>query len=260
MSVQKSDLAKPEPEHSLPREDLAAERRFLRDCTKSYPEIESETEHALRRAIVRLTRSLLPRRAHVLELGCADGYMARLLAPSVERHVVVDAVTFPSTRLPPSAEFHQSLFEEYEPAERFDLVIMSLVLEHVLDPVELMARGRAWLRSETGHVVAIVPNIRALSRQLARAMGIIRELDDLTPNDRAHGHRRCYDRASFDRNIVAAGGEILLRGGLLLKPFANFQMDRMIEADVIGREQLDGLETLGADYADLCTAFYAVFR
>jgi 2-polyprenyl-3-methyl-5-hydroxy-6-metoxy-1,4-benzoquinol methylase len=239
---------------------LAEEREFLRRIAKEYPEIESPTEHAVRRAAVNVARGLLPSGGRLLELGCADGYMARRMSEHAGMHVVVDAVTFAATRFPDSVEFRQSLFEEFTPDERFDLVVMCLVLEHVLDPVALMARARRWIDPERGRILAIVPNMRALSRQLARAMGIVGELDELTPNDLAHGHRRCYDRIALDREIATAGGDILQRGGLLLKPFANFQMDQMIEAGIIGRDQLDGLEVLGAEYPDLCTALYAVFR
>lgn len=241
-------------------QSLAEERAFLARVSEDYPEIESETEHALRRAAVRLTRTLLPPAAEVIELGTADGYMARLLAPHVARHEIVDAVAFPVTRLPETAVFHQCLFEEFEPERPADLVIMSLVLEHVLDPVALLARARGWLKPETGRILAIVPNMRALSRQLARAMGLLDGLDVLTENDRAHGHRRCYDRFRLDREVAAAGGEVLLRGGLLLKPFANFQMDRMIAEGIIGEAQLDGLDALAGEYPDLATAVYAVCR
>ena len=242
------------------RTSLVEEREFLRRIAENYPEIQSPTEHAVRRAAVNVARGLLLPGGRLLELGCADGYMARRMSPHAGTHVVVDAVTFASTRFPDSVEFRQSLFEEFSPEERFDLVVMCLVLEHVLDPVALMARARSWIDPERGRILAIVPNMRALSRQLARAMGIVDELDELTPNDRAHGHRRCYDRIALDREIATAGGDILQRGGLLLKPFANFQMDQMIEAGIIGPDQLDGLEILGAEYPDLCTALYAVFR
>ena len=239
---------------------LAEERKFLRRLTADYPEVESPIEHAVRRAAVNVARGLVPPGGRFLELGCADGYMARRMSEHAGMHVVVDAVTFPSTRFPESVEFRQILFEEFEPEERFDLVVMCLVLEHVLDPAALMARARNWIDPGRGQILEIVPNMRALSRQLARAMSIVDELDELTPNDRAHGHRRCYDRIAFDREIATAGGDILQRGGLLLKPFANFQMDQMIEAGIIGPDQLDGLEIHGAEYPDLCTALYAVFR
>ncbi len=247
-------------ENETREEALERERAFLARVSQDYPEIESETEHALRRAAVRLTRTLLPPAAEVIELGTADGYMARLLAPHVARHDIVDAVAFPVTRLPETARFHRALFEEFEPEAPADLVIMSLVLEHVVDSVGLIERARGWLKPETGRILAIVPNMRALSRQLARAMGLIPELDHLTENDLAHGHRRCYDRFRLDREIGQAGGEVLLRGGLLLKPFANFQMDRMIAAGILGEPQMDGLDALAAEYPDLATAIYAVCR
>jgi 2-polyprenyl-3-methyl-5-hydroxy-6-metoxy-1,4-benzoquinol methylase len=241
---------------------VAGEREFLNSL--EYPQIDSPWEQAVRRAAVNAVHGFLPPRAAVLELGCADGYMTSLLAPLASRHIVVDAVPAfiaeAKKIAPPGVEFVDSLFEEYEPAEPFDLVVMSFVLEHVLDPVALMSRARAWLKPHTGRVLMTVPNRRSMSRLLARSMGLVRELEDLTENDLSHGHRRCYDRASFDRDVEAAGLEAVARGGLVVKPFANFQLDRMIRDGILGRPQLDGLEKLGAEYPDACAALYTVAR
>ncbi len=241
---------------------VADERAFLNSL--EYPQIHSPWERAVRRAGVNAVRGYLPPKAAILELGCADGYMTSLLAELAGRHVVVDAVPAfiaeAKKIAPPGVEFVDSLFEEYEPAEPYDLVVMSFILEHVLDPVALMARARAWLKPHTGRVLMTVPNRRSLSRLLARAMGLVRELEDLTENDLAHGHRRCYDRVSFDRDVEKAGLEAVARGGLVVKPFANFQLDRMIQDGILGREQLDGLEKLGAEFPDACAAIYTVAR
>ena len=241
-----------------------AEIEFLDKVSGDYPDLESPFEQAVRRAAANVARALVPTQASILELGCADGYMSSLLSPLAASHVIVDAtprfIEAAKARAMPNVTFVESLFESYAADTPFDLVVMSFVLEHVRDPVRVMARARQWIKPDTGRILAVVPNMRALSRELARAMGVVGELADLTPNDHAHGHRRCYDRVSFDRDITEAGGEVLSRGGLVLKPFANFQMDRMIDASVIGREQLDGLETLGHQYPDHCGSIYAVMR
>jgi len=160
----------------------------------------------------------------------------------------------------PRVTFVQALFEEYEPTRHFDLVIMSFILEHVAEPSELIARTRAWLTPETGRIVAIVPNIRAFSRQLGRAIGVVGDLAEITPSEAAHGHRRSYDRITFDRDIERGGAEILARGGLVVKPFANVHMDMMLRQGIIGPDQLLGLERLAAEYPDLCHSIYVVAR
>jgi 2-polyprenyl-3-methyl-5-hydroxy-6-metoxy-1,4-benzoquinol methylase len=188
--------------------------------------------------------------------------MTALLAPLASTHVVVEAapefIDEARQRVPETVQFHLGLFEEYEPADRCDLVVMSFILEHVLDPVALMKRAKSWLKPETGRLFAIVPNMRVLSRQLGRAIGVVGELAELTPADRAHGHRRSYDRISFDREIELSGATIVQRGGLMLKPFANMHMDKILQQGIIGEDQLRGLELLGHEYPDLCTAIYAV--
>lgn len=242
---------------------LARERVFIEEVSGDYPGNMSAFEKSVRRSAMNAIKAVIPHGGSVLELGCADGYMSAMLAEYAGRHVVVDAssrfIGESKKQVPAKVEFVESLFETYVPNEPFDLVVMSFVLEHVLDPVALMRASLGWLKPDNGRVFAVVPNMRAQSRLLGRAMGVVGELDELTPNDLAHGHRRCYDRARFDREVTSAGGRVLLRGGLMLKPFANFQMDRIIDDGIIGEEQLSGLEKLGQEFPDACAALYSVF-
>jgi 2-polyprenyl-3-methyl-5-hydroxy-6-metoxy-1,4-benzoquinol methylase len=236
----------------------------LESVSKVYEHLGSPTEQAVRRAALRLIRahSFVSRPA-ILELGCSDGYMTSLLNVIASDHVVVEAASeFIETarKTSPRVTFVQALFEEYEPTRHFDLVIMSFILEHVAEPSELIARTRAWLTPETGRIVAIVPNIRAFSRQLGRAIGVVGDLAEITPSEAAHGHRRSYDRITFDRDIERGGAEILARGGLVVKPFANVHMDMMLRQGIIGPDQLLGLERLAAEYPDLCHSIYVVAR
>lgn len=242
---------------------LTKERAFIEDISGNYPGNMSSFEKSVRRAAMNTIKAIIPHGCSVLELGCADGYMSTMLAKYAGRHVVVDASTRfieeSIKQVPAKVEFVESLFENYVPDEPFDLVVMSFVLEHVLDPVALMRASLGWLKPDTGRVFAVVPNMRAQSRLLGRTIGVVGELDELTPNDLAHGHRRCYDRTRFDREVTSAGGHVILRGGLMLKPFANYQMDRIIDDGIIGEEQLSGLEKLGQEFPDACAALYSVF-
>jgi 2-polyprenyl-3-methyl-5-hydroxy-6-metoxy-1,4-benzoquinol methylase len=237
----------------------------LQTVSKLYEHLGSPIEQAVRRAALGMIKAhSVVSKPKLLELGCSDGYMTSLLNVIASEHVVVEAasdfIDKARSAVPEGVTFIQALFEEYEPARQFDLVIMSFILEHVADPSDLIARARHWLTPDTGRIIAIVPNIRAFSRQLGRAIGVVGELAEITPSEAAHGHRRSYDRISFDRDVERGGAEILARGGLVVKPFANTQMDLMLHQGIIGEDQLLGLERLGAEYPDLCHSIYVVAR
>ena len=240
------------------------ERQRLEAVSKVYVHLGSPLEHYVRHAAIRVLQAHVTGRPRILELGCSDGYMTSLLAQIASAHVVVDAAQefIEKARLavPDTVEFHQALFEDYEPAQSFDVVVMSFVLEHIIDPPALIARARGWLTQPAGRIFAVVPNIRALSRQLGRAIGVVGDLAEITASELAHGHRRSYDRITFDRDIEGGGAKILARGGLLVKPFANAHMDAMLKQGIIGSEQLRGLELLGTEYPDLCHSLYVIAR
>jgi len=236
----------------------------LNSVSKVYEHLGSPLEQSVRRAALRMIRAnTFVERPTILELGCSDGYMTALLNVIASDHVVVEAASefIELTRKTvPKVTFVQALFEDYEPGRQFDLVIMSFILEHIAEPSKLIARARGWLAHDTGRIIAIVPNIRAFSRQLGRAIGVVGELAEITPSEVTHGHRRSYDRIAFDRDIEGGGAEILARGGLMVKPFANMHMDLMLRQGIIGPDQLRGLELLGAEYPDLCHSIYVVAR
>lgn len=239
------------------------EERLVR-ISSAYEHLGSPTEQAVRRAALHVIRGHVGRQPSILELGCSDGYMTALLGAMASQHEVVEvAPDFIAAARPgvsTQTRFVQSLFEDYEPGRCFDLVVMSFILEHVVDPSGLIARARRWLTPERGRMFVVVPNIRALSRQLGRAIGVVGQLDEITPSEQAHGHRRSYDRITFDRDVERGGAEILARGGLMVKPFANKHLDMMVRQGIIGQQELDGLERLGTEHPDLCHSIYVVAR
>jgi hypothetical protein len=82
----------------------------------------------------------------------------------------------------------------------------------------------------------------------------------LTPNNVNHGHRRVYDRVTLSRDIEAAGLQQVSQGGLLLKILADFQMDKLIDAEILGEQQQEGLYKMGLEYPDLVGSQFSVVR
>lgn len=238
------------------------ERQFLEKVYHTYTVDTSAQTMAMRKLIMR-TFSPYLRGGRALELGCSDGFMTEMIAAYVDHLDVVDGsklfLTEAKKRDLPNVNFIYSLFEEFTSATKYDYVIASYILEHVFDPVSVMKMARSVLKPE-GLLLLLVPNARALSRQLALHMGLLNGLKELTPNDHNHGHRRVYDRVDLDRDIAAAGFENVSQGGVMLKILADFQMDKLIDDGMLQEAQIEGLYKLGLEYPDLCGSLFSVCR
>ncbi len=244
-----------------PKDDaLREERKFLDRVYQTYTVDTSAQTMAMRRLIVRTFAPFVPR-GRGLELGCSDGFMTEMLGARLESLDVVDGsrrfLDVAAKRMLPNVRFHCALFEEFTTAERYDCVFASYILEHVQDPVAVMRMARSVLKPG-GRVCIVVPNARALSRQLAVHMGLLAGLKEMTPNDHNHGHRRVYDRVDLNRQIAEAGLENVSQGGIMLKILADFQLDELIGRGMLGEAQIDGLYKLGLEYPDLCGSLFSI--
>ncbi len=239
---------------------LTVEKSFLDSVSKTYVTSLSPQDRLIRQLVVRTFAPFVPGGVG-LELGCSDGYMTELLAGLVDKLDVVDgSKTFleeAEKRRLPKVRTIYSLFEEFVPEAPYDCVFATYVLEHVIDVGRVLKMVRSVLKPN-GLLFVAVPNARALSRQLAIHMGLLPDLKALTQNDMNHGHRRVYDRVSLNRDLAEAGFSCISQGGILLKPLADFQMDKMINAGILTEVQLEGLYSLGFEYPDLCGTIYSV--
>ena len=238
----------------------AKEKEFLNTLYAAYSLDEAPQTQTMRMLIAR-TFSPYIKGGTALELGCSDGYMTEMLATHVDQLDVVDAsenfIEGVEKRALPNVNFFCSLFEEFDTTTRYDYVFASFILEHVLD-VQPVLKTVGKLLKRDGRFFAVVPNARALSRQLASHMGLIPELTTLTENDLKFGHRRVYDRIHFNRDMDAAGFSTIAQGGIMLKILADFQLDRLIGDGFLQDEHIDGLYRLGLEYPDLCGALFSI--
>jgi SAM-dependent methyltransferase len=240
-----------------------SEKDFLESVVKTYVTSESPQDRLIKSLAVQTFLPFMNPDGQALEFGCCDGYMTNLIAQSVQHLTVVDGsetfIEMARQRVPADVEFVHALFEDYRPPEKYDYIFATYVLEHVQDAVSFLRHARTLLNTN-GLLFLVVPNARALSRQLARHMGLLDDLYALTANDVNHGHRRVYDRILLNRSIHSAGLRQVAQGGLLLKILADFQMDKLINDGVLGESQQQGLYAMGLEYPDLAGSLYSVCR
>lgn len=205
----------------------------------------------------RTLERLLPARARLLDLGCADGLLTARLGRRHPRVLGVDASSLridradALTRELETVELRRALFEELDVGEeRFDGIVLSCVLEHHPDPPALLSHAAGWL-APGGRLVAIVPHGHSLHRRAGVLMGLLRGLEDHGEADHELEHERIYDAAGLAADFRAAGLEVVAQGGHLLKPLPN---DRMAD---LPPELVDAYEELGRQLPDLAAEIWA---
>lgn len=211
-----------------------------------------------------MLRSFQPffRQGKLLELGSYKGIFTERLMDHFDDVTCVEAsdlaIAEAKARLGGRATFINSLFERARLPARYDTILLTHVLEHLDDPVQVLRRiNREWL-AEGGRFIVACPNGNAPSRQIAVKMGLISHNTAVTPAEREHGHRVTYTLDTLERDCSAAGLTTIHRSGVFFKALANFQWDRLLQTDIISAEYLEGCFKLGQLYPDLCSSIFLV--
>lgn len=204
---------------------------------------------------------------NVLELGSFKGDFTQFLIPLFTFVTCIEASSSASLEATEKFKYscdrdritiYNSTFEEAELDNEYDNIIMTHVLEHLDNPVEVLKKiNDKWL-SDTGRLFLVCPNGNAPSRQIAVKMGLISHNTAITPAEKEHGHKITYTLDTLERDIKASGLKIVHRSGIFFKALANFQWDRLLQTDIISKEYLDGCYALGQQYPDLCSSIFLV--
>lgn len=204
--------------------------------------------------------SLCAGAASLLELGLGHGYTTSILAQNFPRHLVLDGspaviANFRSMWPDCPAEVRQTYFETFESDERFDVIVMGFILEHVDDPVQIMDIYRRFLKPG-GRMFVAVPNAEVLNRRLGHLAGLLPDMEALSENDYLLGHQRYYTVKTLSADIDQAGYDIVKLEGIYLKPLATSQMVSLNLSEAIIRSFCE----VGVDYPELSCGIMAEIR
>ena len=203
-------------------------------------------------------------KGNCLELGSFKGDFTKRLIPYFNNITCVEAsdeaIKVSKQNLKGNITYFNSLFETVSLPEKYDNIILTHVLEHIDDPVGLLARIKNEWLSENGKLFLVCPNANAPSRQIAVKMGLITHNSAITPAEAEHGHRITYTLDTLERDAKAGGLNVTYRSGIFFKALANFQWDQLLNTDIISKEYLDGCFQLGQQYPDLCSSIMLVCK
>lgn len=188
----------------------------------------------------------------LLELGVGHGYTAKIFNSVSDRHVIVEGsqrvIDMFNERNPDfSGEIILSYFENFDTEERFDVVVMGFVLEHVDDPGLILDRFRRFLKPN-GRLFASVPNAKSLNRRIGLELGKIDDIYSLNANDLALGHKRQYCRETFKNELQEHGYRVVSEEGIYLKPLPLGVLQSLDDFE----GNLQAMLRVGIEFPDLC--------
>lgn len=214
--------------------------------------------------LTRLTYTVLNRYFHgdsCVELGAADGYGTEHLLKAFKKVVVVDGSRKMLDKLEarlssPKLRVIHSYFEKLNVDTAFDTVLMAHTLDIVDDPLRVLHVVKK-LSHSTTRVIIQVPNAHSLHRQAGVLLGMLPEECSLHERDKAVGHKRVYDMKSLIADVENAGFTVEKKGGFLIKPFSNAQMDLSIGDN---EQAILAYSQLGENYPEIAAEIYVVCR
>jgi ubiquinone/menaquinone biosynthesis C-methylase UbiE len=199
----------------------AEEKKLLNKVSRLYLTRDISREKAMRfeRMIVNHLLKWV-KGPRVLEMGFGDDLWTALLIKKFRQSFIIDASSHlldkAKTKYGKKVIGIHSLFEDYEPEKKYDTVIASYILEHVLNPVEILKKAHSWV-NKNGKIILVVPSANSYHRQLAVAMGMQKRPDELGASDKKIEHRRVYTMSKFRKDIERSGLTIIKEQGLFLK-------------------------------------------
>lgn len=196
-----------------------------------------------------------------IELGSADGGGTKILLKYFNEVTAIDGSKIMLDKLRKQVRSRRlrvihSYFENLNLSEKFDTIIMSHILEHVDDPIEVLKISRKFAHKKSRIIIA-VPNALSLHRQVGVIMRLLNSEYDLNERDKAQGHQRVYDRNKLETDITKAGLKIITSGGFIIKCFSNDQLEKIIGNSP---KAIRAFSVLGEKYPDIAAEIYAICR
>jgi SAM-dependent methyltransferase len=193
----------------------------------------------------------------LLELGLGHGYSANVFANYFKRHLVLEGdngiiKNYQDSYFNNKTEIKEIFFENFSTTEKFDVIVLGFILEHIEKPVKILKQYREFL-SKGGTMFLTVPNAKALNRRVGKLAGLLEDMFCLSENDIALGHKRYYDTESLTCECTQANLDIKRLEGIFLKPLTTKQLLHLN----LDKKILASFCEVGIQYPELCTAILA---
>ncbi len=187
----------------------------------------------------------------LLELGIGHGYSTLIFSERYSRYLVIEGSqeiinNFRTKNSSIAVEINHGFFETFDTEEKFDVIVMGFILEHVDDPRLLLRKYKKFL-APGGSIYIAVPNGEALNRRIGYHAGLLSDMISLSEADLQLGHQRVFTVGSLKSIVIEEGYNVEFIEGLFLKPITTQQMIDL----KLSEEILRGMLQAGVEYPEL---------
>ena len=191
----------------------------------------------------------------VLEVGCATGVMTEnLLEVSKSLTVVEPSSSYCriiSEKYGTKVQLHNCFLEDIEADSQFDVVILASLLHHFEKPEKFMETTKRFIKAD-GCVLATVPNIKSLHRQVGVKAGMLKNEYDSTERNAKFSQPGRFDKTSFENLFNRCSFKIIESFTYMLKPFSSEQMLKLnLDWNII-----NALFEIGKEYPSIASQLY----
>lgn len=226
--------------------------RDIEDYSQKYsvPGFERYKVCYRRKKILEIIKKYSPQ--NILEIGCgseplfqyADDVRFTIVEPAQEFYDNALALAGGNERIVCFQGFFEDVSNQL--TEEYEMVICSSLLHEVEMPDRLLGAIRQVCSKDT--VVHInVPNANSMHRLLGMAMGLLKDVHDMSGNNVDFQQNNVFDSDNLRKMVEDNGFVVIEEGSFFVKPFSHKQMYAMVEKEIINETVLDGLYKLG-DY------------
>ena len=170
--------------------------------------------------------SILDKNDTVLELGYGDGVVTRYLYNYGANITILEGSSILVRKAKnnhPNLDCIHTLFENYNPKKKYNVILALHILEHVDNPISLL-KHLSSLLTKDGKIIIAVPNSESIHRQIALIMKLHSSLDVLSSRDLLVGHKRVYSHKLLLEHISKADYKEIEFKGFFLKVIPNSMM------------------------------------
>lgn len=191
----------------------------------------------------------------ILEIGCGlsplfadyqDEYLFTVVEPA--KHCYQNACSLAESYQ--NVKCFQGFFEEvvYQLGEKpFDMIICSSLLHEVEQP-QLLLRAIGCLCHSQTIVHINVPNAFSFHRLLAKEMGFIQDVHQLSDANKTLQQYHVFDMETLTQLAVSEGFAVVDAGTYFLKPFTHQQMQQCLDAGILNHDILNALDQMCTSY------------
>jgi 2-polyprenyl-3-methyl-5-hydroxy-6-metoxy-1,4-benzoquinol methylase len=237
---------------------MSIERKQMLEEAARHYDIPNDFEQVNIQLASRLIRPLCEGKT-VLEVGCGSGEMTGELAACSKALTIVEPATsfyrMVRERFQDSVTAYNCFLEDISCPATYDVIVMASLLHHIEDPPAFLGSVRKFCHAGT-LVIATVPNVGSLHRQIGVRAGLIRDVHDDSERNLRYRQFGKFDLATLRGLFTEAGFAVEQAFGYMLKPFSSEQMMSLqLDAKII-----DALFDMGRDFPELSSQLFLSAR